>query len=228
MPLSALRTGLGALLLAAPLYAEPTVSKIKWRDFDAYHLTDERTEAIVVPRLGGRLMHYGRIDGANWIWNGEAGAEKRNDALMWGGDKTYIGPHTMWNFTQAKTWPPPGPDVVPHEIVKAPNALLATVSAEWPGYRTRVTREYAFDNGELVIRHGLAAVASSQQLAAKKAVSSAPLRALSFNRNTGAFSGRMQIGRKSVKFSGAVNQQGNIGAGQFILGGETGAVIIQP
>jgi uncharacterized repeat protein (TIGR03803 family) len=65
-------------------------------------------------------------------------------------------------------------------------------------------------------------------ISGKRTIISAPLRALSFNRKKGTFKGEVQVDRKTVKFNGVVNQQGNFGAGQLILGGETSAVVIQP
>ncbi len=62
----------------------------------------------------------------------------------------------------------------------------------------------------------------------KKAIVAAPLSALSFNRNIGTFKGKLKVERKILKFSGVVNQQGNVGAGQFLSGGETGAVLVEP
>src|SRR5436190_2049468 len=83
----------------------------------ACRLTDGRADAVIVAALGGRLLHYGLVNGANWMWTGEPGAERAADALMWGGAKTYIGPHTSWNFTQSRMWPPPtAPNEQAHEI----------------------------------------------------------------------------------------------------------------
>ena len=165
-----------ALRLSAPAAAaEPAVAKTKWREFEAYRMSDGRSEAVVVPQLGGRLVHYGLIGGTNWIWTGEPGSERKEPPLMWGGDKTYIGPHTMWKFTQSKVWPPPPPDFAPHEVQlepegaasAEPRVLLRTTSTSWPGYGARVSREYHFEaNGDFVTRHSISAVADNPTLAA--------------------------------------------------------------
>ena len=147
----------------------PSAKRVKWRDLDAIALSDGRTEAIVVPKLGGRLMHYSLIGGLNWIWNGEEGSEKREPPLLWGGDKTYIGPHSMWRFTQAKGWPPPAADFTPHEAelpIAPTGLLLRTTSPEWHGYGARVIREYSFVDGELVITHKVTKVPGSAALMA--------------------------------------------------------------
>jgi hypothetical protein len=146
-----------------------SVEPVKWRELDAYKITDGRTEAVVVPQLGGRLMHYGLVNGDNWIWNGQPGAEKIQPALLWGGDKTYIGPHTMWRFTQPVSWPPPSPDGAPHTVElglgNSPGALRTT-SPDWPGYGARVTRDYRFEKGELIITHRITKVEGSAALVA--------------------------------------------------------------
>ena len=94
------------LVLAAPVLlqmagvavAEPVVTKTTWREIDAYKLSDGRAEAVVVPKLGGRVMVFRLAGGSNFIWSGEPGTETRPVTQTWGGEKTYIGPHTMWKF----------------------------------------------------------------------------------------------------------------------------------
>ncbi len=136
-------------------FAEPGVSTTTWRGLPAFRISDGKAEAIAVPQLGGRVMHFGRVGGGNFLWNGEPGSERREVALMWGGDKTYIGPHTMWPFTQPRMWPPPVPDVSAHEAATLEGGeRLRMTSPAWPGYGTRVVRELAFDaGGDLVFTH---------------------------------------------------------------------------
>ncbi len=139
----------------ASIAASPSISKTTWRGFAAYELTDGRTKAVAVPELGGRVVFYGRIDGPNFLWVGEPGLEREADALMWGGDKAYIGPHTMWHFTQPTMWPPPSPNTAPQEVTVT-GATLRMVSPPWPGYGVRLIREIAYDpsgSGELVFKH---------------------------------------------------------------------------
>ncbi len=161
------------LLLAAWFLPAGTVNgasdvvKTTWRGLDAYKITDGRTEAIIVPQLGGRLMHYGRVGGPNFIWTGEPGTERGEDALMWGGDKTYIGPHTMWKFTQPTMWPPPAPNTQTCDATILEGGRLRTISPPWPAYQARVIRETAFDpNGDLVITHTIEKVPGSLILGA--------------------------------------------------------------
>ena len=158
-----------ALALCGACFAgEPAVTKTTWREIDAYKLTDGRAEAVVVPRLGGRVMVFGLKGGTNFIWSGEPGAERKPVALMWGGDKTYIGPHAMWSFTQARTWPPPAPDAAEHPAEVLEGGRLRTVSPPWEGCGgARITREYGFDaQGDFVMTHTIGKVPGSQQLGA--------------------------------------------------------------
>ena len=162
------------LVLAAPVFfqlagaafAEPVVTKTTWREMDAYQLTDGRAEAVVVPKLGGRVMVFRLVGGTNFIWSGEPGAETKPVTQMWGGEKTYIGPHTMWKFTQPRTWPPPAPDATEHAAEVLAGGRLRTVSPPWESCGgARITREYGFDaQGDFVMTHTISKVPGSQQL----------------------------------------------------------------
>ena len=154
--------------LAAVALAEPSVTKTTWREIEAYKLTDGRAEAVVVPKLGGRLMVFGLVGGANFIWSGEPGTETKPVTLMWGGEKTYIGPHSMWKFTQPRSWPPPAPDAMEHAAEVLEGGRLRTVSPPWESYGgAQITREYGFDaKGDFVMTHTISKVPGSRQLGA--------------------------------------------------------------
>ena len=156
------------LALAASGFAEPTLTKTMWRGIEAFALSDGRSEAVVVPKLGGRVMEYRRAGGANWLWLGEPGAEKTPPTQFWGGDKAYIGPHTMWNFTLPRMWPPPEPDAVEHAAEVLGDGALRTTSPPWEGYDgARIVREYRFEaGGDFVIRHSIAAMPASRAIGA--------------------------------------------------------------
>lgn len=59
------------LLLAERVAAQPVATTTTWRETDAYQLRDGRAEAVVVPKLGGRVMVFRLAGGANFIWSGE-------------------------------------------------------------------------------------------------------------------------------------------------------------
>lgn len=62
----------------------------------------------------------------------------------------------------------------------------------------------------------------------KKVIFTAPLRALSFNRANGLFSGKFLVNGKTISFNGAVNQFRKDGGGQFSIGGITGRAYLSP
>ncbi len=134
--------------------------KIFYKGVEVWRLSDEHTEAIVVPAWGGRLIHYARVGGANWLWAGQTDAEV--PYFRWGGDKTFPGPHPMWAFTVGQMWPPPDTDAIAHQA-EIRDGHLVTTSAPWAAYGgARVVREYSFSaQGELVIQHRVTAVPGS-------------------------------------------------------------------
>ncbi len=162
-----------AATLATALADEPSVKKTTWRDIEAFTLTDGRCEAVVVPKLGGRVVSFGLTSGVNWLWVGEPGAEKREPALFWGGDKTYIGPDSAWRFTLPRSWPPPAPDTAEHTAETLTGGALRITSPAWDDYDgARITREFRFDaNGNFVIRHQIAAIPGSRSVGALWTVS---------------------------------------------------------
>ena len=146
-----------ALLVSAR--AETLLEQTTFREAPAWRLTDGKTEAIIVPAYGGRLMRYGKIGGPNWLWTGQP--DEAGEYMRWGGDKTFPGPHTLWRFTMPKAWPPPAPDVTAHTVETKPGSITTT-SPPWDAFGgAKVIREYAFENGELVIHHKITPVAGS-------------------------------------------------------------------
>lgn len=139
--------------------ATTVIEKTDFRGAAGWRITDGSTEAVIVPAFGGRLMRYGKVGGANWLWNGRT--DETGEYMRWGGDKTFPGPHSMWHFTMPRTWPPPAPDTTEHKVeVKAHS--IVTTSPPWEAYGgARVIREYRFDKGELVISHRITPVPGS-------------------------------------------------------------------
>ena len=155
-----------AVFPAVTVAASPIATPTLWRGLPAHSLTDGKSTAIVVPALGGRLMHFSKNGGPNLLWNGPPNSEKSPPAVKWGGDKTYLGPHSLWPLQHGSGWPPPDPDFLPAAVVPSPN-LLATLSAPWPGSGARIQRDYAFaTDGALVITHTVAPVSGSREIAA--------------------------------------------------------------
>jgi len=148
--------------------AESRVTKTTWRELDAWQITDGRAVAVVVPKLGGRVMVFGLVGGTNFIWSGEPGTERKPATQMWGGEKTYIGPHTLWKFTLPRMWPPPAPDAAEHGVEVLGGGRLRTISPPWESYGGAViTREYGFDEkGDFVMTHAISKVPDSRQIGA--------------------------------------------------------------
>ena len=153
---------------SSALAAESIVTKTTWREIDAWQISDGRAVAVVVPKLGGRIVVFGLVGGTNFIWTGEPGTERKPPTQMWGGEKTYIGPHTLWKFTQPRMWPPPAPDAAEHSAEVLAGGRLRTVSPPWEGYGgAEITREYGFDaQGDFVMTHTIGKVPGSRQIGA--------------------------------------------------------------
>jgi hypothetical protein len=151
---------LGVTVSCGGVFSAEPPERVTYRGVEVWKLTDKKTEAYVVPEWGGRVIHYARVGGENWLWTGDSKAEI--PYFRWGGDKTFPGPHPMWNFTLGKMWPPPTPDAQPHDAAVREGRLVTT-SPPWDGYGgARVVREYSFsEKGEFVVRHGITPVKGS-------------------------------------------------------------------
>ena len=162
------RVTLVLLACACTTEAQSTISKSTWRGLPAFTQSDGRCEAVVVPGLGGRVVSFGLIGGRNFIWSGPAGVEQQPPTLAWGGDKTYIGPHTMWSLTLPRTWPPPSPDAAEHSVEMLGDGRLRTTSPPWEAYDgARIVREQGFDaRGDFVITHTITKVPGSRAIGA--------------------------------------------------------------
>ena len=168
MTLATFRISVALLAHVVCALAEPSLKPTTWRGIEAFALTDGRSEAVVVPKLGGRVVSYRLVGGANWLWLGEPGSETREPSQFWGGDKSYIGPHSGWRFTLPRTWPPPSPDTSAHAAEVLDGGALRITSPPWDGYdAARITREFRFDaGGDFIVQHGIAAVPGSRAVGA--------------------------------------------------------------
>jgi hypothetical protein len=127
----------------------------------AFRITDGRTEAVIVPALGGRVMRYGFVGGPNQLWNAPADKPFRPDE--WrnvGGDKVWPAPQSQWPGLAGNGWPPPATfDRAEHQATVLPAGRdgspprLRTVGPVMVGFGTRIEREYSLDpaTGDLVI-----------------------------------------------------------------------------
>ena len=155
-----------ALLLTTAHAA--TVEKTTYNGLEAYRLSDEKTEAVVVPSLSGRVMRFGTVGGANWLWNAPPEKLQGNGYKNYGGDKTFIGPHPFWsNFTNG-LWPPqPTWDGPAHLAQVLPDGKLKTTGNVWSGFGVRVIREFSFNaTGEFLVSQTLEKVEGEPRLLA--------------------------------------------------------------
>lgn len=125
---------------------------MRYLDFDAYRLSDGKSEAIVVPALG-RVMCYGLVGGANLSWNSVPAPAKPGEWRNWGGDKSWPAPQNRWPLSIGRDWPPhPSWDAEPHRAAVLPNNRLRLTSGVWPRFGCRVIREFRFEpNGDFVV-----------------------------------------------------------------------------
>jgi hypothetical protein len=157
------------VLWCLPIFAEenplcsdgecaPAISQVKYFGWDAYRLTDGRTDAIVVPAIG-RVMSFGRVGEKSWLWSAMAVKGKASDWAgwrNWGGEKTWLSPQSRWNEFNGsgKKWPPPPQwDQQPFhaEVLSGGHLKLSGVVAPVTG--TRIIREFWHEeDGDFAIR----------------------------------------------------------------------------
>jgi len=155
-PIQACLISLSALCLPSPISSAGTIKDTEYNGLPAYRLSDGKTEAVVVPSLSGRVMRYGIVYGLNWMWNASPEILQGDGYKNYGGDKTFVGPHSVWQ-TFSMLWPPDATwDGAPHQAQVLPEGRLRTTGNIWRGFGLRVIREFSFnDSGEFVITHTL-------------------------------------------------------------------------
>ena len=157
-----------ALSLLVATCNAATVEKTTYNGLEAYRLSDEKTEAVVVPSLSGRVMRFGTVGGANWLWNAPAEKLQGNGYKNYGGDKTFAGPHPFWSTFTESLWPPqPSWDGTAHMAQVLPDGKLRTTGNIWRGFGVRVIREFSFNAaGEFVVSQTLEKVEGEPRLLA--------------------------------------------------------------
>lgn len=147
---------LSVFCLPTLLASGGTVEATEFNGLPAYRLSDGKTEAVVVPALSGRVMRYGTVGGLNWMWNAPVEKLQGDGYKNHGGDKTFAGPHSVWE-TFGPIWPPDASwDGAPHQAQVLAEGRLKTTGNIWRGFGVRVIREFSFNaSGEFVITHTL-------------------------------------------------------------------------
>lgn len=134
---------------------EAAIAETKYHGYEAWRLTDGKTEATVVPALG-RVMSFKLVGGDEWLWSAIEGSGKPvkwGAWTNWGGDKTWLAPQSRWgDFGSSNGWPPPREwDQMPFGAQVLSGGKLKiwspVSSAGW-----RISRIfYHDDNGEFVV-----------------------------------------------------------------------------
>ena len=117
-----------------------------------------------MPELGGRMMSLRSIDGSNLLWNASAADTRGRGYINYGGDKTFVGPHSAWGTVSKSIWPPkPGWDPLPFDAVVQGDCLVCT-SPAWADFGIVVRREFSIDRaGVLTVTNRLTKVTGDPQ-----------------------------------------------------------------
>ena len=133
----------------------PTVTRTMFHGVPALKLSDGKTEAVLVPEWSGRIVSFGAVGGASWLWTAPEG--RTFPVGEWpnrGGDKVWPGVQGAWGeFSEKGSWPPhhtwDGP-VFNADIV---GGLIRLRGPVYKGYGIKVEREVSFTGaGELSVR----------------------------------------------------------------------------
>jgi hypothetical protein len=94
------------MVLAALFVMAPTALRIEVKPYGmwpkAIHAVSAELEIVFVPEVG-RLMHFARPGGKNWLWESPRTDGKPLNTggwKNWGGDKLWPAPQSLWG------WPP--------------------------------------------------------------------------------------------------------------------------
>ncbi len=132
---------------------QPAISDTTYFGRPALRLTDGKCEAVVVPSLG-RVMRYGKVGGANLLWNAPVSAKyKAGEWKNFGGDKTWLAPQSSWSTFHGTGWPPdPAFDGTPHSAQVLSGGKVKLVSQTSPTIGIRLERMMWFNAaGEFVV-----------------------------------------------------------------------------
>jgi hypothetical protein len=134
------------------------IAPTKYYGWDAWTLSDCKTEAIVVPAIG-RVMSFHRVGGDEWLWSAMTSLNGKppnwEGWRNWGGDKTWLSPQTAWDKLGSKTnWPPaPEWNDRPYKSEVLSGGHLKITSATNQSSGIRFIREFWHDdNGDFIVK----------------------------------------------------------------------------
>ncbi len=141
------------LLPAAKSLAATVIERVTYLEMPSYRLSDGVTEAIAVPQIG-RIMRFGKVGGANVLWNAADRHWKPGEYANYGGEKTWLSPQSSWaEFYGSDMWPPdPALDGSPYQASVVAPGVLELRSHVSPGTGISIVKRLSFAaNGDLVI-----------------------------------------------------------------------------
>lgn len=136
----------GVAVMARAARAEVFVGRIEYKGWkNALRISNGTVELVVVPSIGGRIMHYGYAGGPNLLWENKTVAGKPIPSGEWantGGDKVWPWPQDDWAKLHPKDWPPPAEaDQMPHVAQIVGNDTVRVVSPIIIPYGVRIVRD---------------------------------------------------------------------------------------
>jgi hypothetical protein len=126
------------------------VEAVAYRGFkDAVRISNGVVEAIVVPSIGGRLMRFAALGGANVLWeNPTVPIAQAGQTGNWGGEKSWPWPQDDWGTRTGQDWPPPpGSDQLSYQCQMLSDGVRLT-SQTISGYDMRIIREFKMAAGD--------------------------------------------------------------------------------
>jgi hypothetical protein len=128
-----------------------TIEQVQYNGMAAWRLSDGTTEAVVVPQIG-RVMSFGKVGGANWLWNNAPEHIAKTGWKNYGGDKTWPAPQIFWEGMSGQGWPPPAAwDGLPHRAGVKDGKLWMVGPVQKP-LGVRAVRQFWFEaNGDFVV-----------------------------------------------------------------------------
>lgn len=126
------------------------LDQVSYGRFSAYRFSDGKSEAIIVPAVG-RVLWYGLIGGANFLWNAPQGDTEITGWNGWGGDKTWLAPQTLWPLHFGRSFPPDPAWEGPQRVRTLSHGRLR-LTGPVSSAGVRLVREFSFDaEGNFVI-----------------------------------------------------------------------------
>jgi hypothetical protein len=141
----------------ASSFADSGVLKIEKTTYhgwqDAWILSNDRTEAVVVPAIG-RIMQFHFKGGEDTFWENRSldGKIPQGEWENYGGEKTWPAPQSDWLRIIARTWPPPNTvDPIAMEV-RADREGITLISPLETNYGIRIYRRIELERDRPIMK----------------------------------------------------------------------------